>query len=164
MARLDAMPLMHDVARYGGAEVPLYKRAQITASHLSRATGGTGLGRFGDIDRLTAFADNLVPHTLRMAGALVYDDALAGRIERGELLAPGSPEEVEIRACGVPPSSCWRPAPASPRGARPPAVAAGPGSGRQGRAPPPDPLPVLLSGDQRVASGPWGHPHHRWSR
>ena len=35
-----------------------------------------------------------------MAG-LVYDDALAGRIERGELLAPGSPEEVEIRACGV---------------------------------------------------------------
>jgi hypothetical protein len=101
VARLDAMPLMHDVARYGDTEVPLYKRAQITASHLSRATGGTGLGRFGDIDRLTAFADNLVPHTLRMAGALVYDDALAGRIERGELLAPGSPEEVEIRACGV---------------------------------------------------------------
>ncbi|HZM29791.1 MAG TPA: queuosine salvage family protein [Acidimicrobiales bacterium] len=98
---LDEMPLMHDVARHGDLEVPLYKRAQITASHLARATGGAGIGQFVDIDRLTAFADNLVPHTLRMAGVLVYDDRLADRIGAGEPLAAGSPEEVEIRACGV---------------------------------------------------------------
>jgi hypothetical protein len=101
VSTLDALPLMHDVAQHGDVEVPLYKRAQITASHLSRATGGTGIGAFADIDRLTAFADNLVPHTLRMAGVLVYDDGLADRIERGDLLAPGCAEEVEIRACGV---------------------------------------------------------------
>jgi len=102
---LAAMPLAHDVSRYrtGGEtiEVPLHKRAQITVSHLARAFGGAGLGRFDDIDRLTAFADNLVPHVLRMAGILVYDDDLAGRIGHEELLDPGSPEEVEIRACGV---------------------------------------------------------------
>jgi hypothetical protein len=98
---LDRMPLMHDVARHGDVEVPLYKRAQITASHLARATGGEGIGRFADIGRLTAFADNLVPHTLRMAGVLVYDDRLAGRIGAGRPLASGSAEEVEIRACGV---------------------------------------------------------------
>ena len=101
VSTLDALPLTHDVAQHGDVEVPLYKRAQITASHLSRATGGTGIGAFADIDRLTAFADNLVPHTLRMAGVLVYDDGLADRIDRGDLLAPGRAEEVEIRACGV---------------------------------------------------------------
>lgn len=102
---LGAMPLAHDVARYGTGdreiEVPFYKRAQITVSHLARAFGGEGLGRFDDVDRLTAFADNLVPHVLRMAGVLVYDDDLADRVEREELLEPGSPEEVEIRACAL---------------------------------------------------------------
>jgi hypothetical protein len=102
---LGSMPLAHDVATYGdGAstvEVPFYKRAQITVSHLARAFDGQGLGRFEDVDRLTAFADNMVPHVLRMRGVLVYDRGLAARIEGGDLLRPGSPEEVEIRACGV---------------------------------------------------------------
>lgn len=105
VATVGSLPLAHDVSRYGSGdaeiEVPFYKRAQITVSHLVRAFGGEGLGRFDDADRLTAFADNLVPHVLRMAGVLVYDDDLAGRIEREELLEPGSPEEVEIRACGL---------------------------------------------------------------
>ena len=98
---LDRMPLMHDVARHGDVEVPLYKRAQITASHLARATGGAGIGRFADIGRLTAFADNLVPHTLRMLDVLVYDDETAARIAGDDLFMPGEPAEVEIRACGV---------------------------------------------------------------
>jgi hypothetical protein len=102
---IGGMPLAHDVAPYGdGADridVPFYKRAQITVSHLARAFGGEGLGRFDDADQLTAFADNLVPHVLRMAGVLVYDEDLAGRIERGDLLDPGGAHEVEIRACGL---------------------------------------------------------------
>jgi Queuosine salvage protein len=98
---LAALPLGRDVAAYGHLEVPFLKRAQITVSHLARAFGGRGPGRFADAGDLTAFADNLVPHVLRTAGALVYDDGLAARIARGDLLAPGGPEEVEIRACGV---------------------------------------------------------------
>jgi hypothetical protein len=105
VASLGEMPLAHDVAAYGEGsstvEVPFYKRAQITVSHLARAFGGEGLGRFDDVDRLTAFADNLVPHVLRMNDVLVYDRGLAARIDGGDLLRPGCPEEVEIRAGGV---------------------------------------------------------------
>ena len=105
VATLGSMPLAHDAARYGEGpdeiEVPIYKRAQITVSHLARAFHGEGLGRFDDVGRLTAFADNLVPHVLRMSGVLVYDEELAERIESEELLTAGSPQEVEIRACGL---------------------------------------------------------------
>jgi len=42
-----------------------------------------------------------VPHVLRMDGVLDYEPALLERIEGGELIVPGSPEEIEIRACAV---------------------------------------------------------------
>jgi hypothetical protein len=98
---LTEMPLYRDVARYDELEVPLYKRAQLTAADLSVAFSGEGVGRFDDLEELTIFADNLVPHVLRCAGVLVYDAALAARIDAEELLPAGSPEEVEIRACAV---------------------------------------------------------------
>jgi hypothetical protein len=101
VALLSALPSFHDVSRYDGFEVPLYKRAQLAAADLHRAFSGTGLGRFDDLDRLTAFADNLVPHVLRVDGILEYDEGLAARIDAGGLLVAGAPEEVEIRACGV---------------------------------------------------------------
>jgi hypothetical protein len=56
---------------------------------------------FHDLDRLTMFADNLVPHVLRLDGLLTYDQALLDRIERGELIEHDSPEEIEIRACAL---------------------------------------------------------------
>ena len=98
---LADMPLYCDVSRYEELDVPLHKRGQITAADLSRAFGAFGPGRFDDLDRLTAFADNLVPHVLRMDGVLAYDVELLDRIGRRELLVAGSPEEVEIRALGV---------------------------------------------------------------
>jgi hypothetical protein len=73
-----------------------YKRAQIVPSDLALA----GVARFDDLDRLTIFADNLVPHVLRMDGVLRYHPALAARIDAGELLPPGR-EEQEIRACAL---------------------------------------------------------------
>jgi len=98
---LAEMPLYRDVARYADFDVPLYKRAQITSSNLATAFGGRGPGAFRDLDQLTIFADNLVPHVLRREGVLAYDTDLAGRIERGELIPPGSVNEIEIRACAV---------------------------------------------------------------
>ncbi|HEX8102533.1 MAG TPA: queuosine salvage family protein [Solirubrobacteraceae bacterium] len=94
---LAGWPGWHDVATYDGAPVPFFKRAQIAASDLHR----TGIAPADDIARLTLFADNLVPHVLRLDGVLVLDAALAARIERGELLEHGSPEEVELRACAL---------------------------------------------------------------
>lgn len=91
----------NDVATHTGVAVPLYKRAQIVPAHLAMAFGGVGHGRFDDLDGLTIFADNLVPHVLRIDGVLRFDPALVERIDRGELLDPGSLEEVEIRAVAV---------------------------------------------------------------
>jgi Potential Queuosine, Q, salvage protein family len=104
---LAAMPLYRDVSAYGdaaagsGFEVPFYKRAQLTCADLWLAFGGEGWGRFDDVESLTIFADNLVPHVLRLDRVLAYDPGLAARIDSGQLIAPGSPEEVEIRACAV---------------------------------------------------------------
>ncbi len=60
-----------------------------------------GVARFGDIDRLRIFADDLVPHVLRCDGVLRYAPQLAERIDRGELLRHGEPMEVELRSCAV---------------------------------------------------------------
>ncbi|MDB4950799.1 MAG: hypothetical protein JWM27_3448 [Gemmatimonadetes bacterium] len=98
---LRQMAFFDDVEEYAGARVPFFKRAQLTAADLSLALGGEGPGRFRDLHRLTIFADNLVPHVLRVDGLLRYDAGLAERIDAGELIAPGSPEEVEIRACAL---------------------------------------------------------------
>ena len=74
-----------------------FKRAQILANDLTLA----GVAEFADIDRLTIFADNLVPHVLRVDGVLRYDAGLAARIDAGEPLPPGGEEEREIRACAL---------------------------------------------------------------
>jgi Potential Queuosine, Q, salvage protein family len=73
-----------------------YKRAQIVPSDLALA----GLATFHDLNRLTIFADNLVPHVLRVDGVLRYDPALAAHIDAERLLPPGRAER-EIRACAV---------------------------------------------------------------
>jgi hypothetical protein len=85
---LREMPFFDDLG--------FWKRAQITANDFHLA----GIAEFDDIDRLTIFADNLVPHVLRVDGVLRYDDELAEKIDAGELLEPGN-EEREIRGCAV---------------------------------------------------------------
>ncbi|MFM9108083.1 MAG: queuosine salvage family protein [Chloroflexota bacterium] len=97
----DGLPGFRDVAFLDGLEVPLMKRAQLLCADLSLAFGGEGPGRFHDRGDLTIFADNLVPHVLRMDGVLRYDPALADRIEREEPIPAGSREETEIRAVAV---------------------------------------------------------------
>jgi hypothetical protein len=98
---LSKMPLYRDVSQYRGFEVPFYKRAQLTAADLAAVFKGEGYGAFTDLDQLTLFADNLVPHVLRREGVLIYHDELATRIENGHRLEAGSLEEVEIRAGAV---------------------------------------------------------------
>jgi hypothetical protein len=98
---LAEMPFYRDVARYRELTVPFFKRAQLTAADLAAAFHGRGPGAFRDLDRLTIFADNLVPHVLRREGVLRYEPGLARRIDAGELLEAGCEEEVEIRALAV---------------------------------------------------------------
>jgi hypothetical protein len=86
-----------DVSPYDGERVPLFKRAQIAAGDLALS----GLAPAGDLAQLTLFADNLVPHVLRIDGVLRFDPALVARIDAGELIEHDSPEEVEIRAVAL---------------------------------------------------------------
>ena len=98
---LAKMPCFDDVAQWDGVEVPFFKRAQLTAADLALAFNGKGPGRFEDLDHLSIFADNLVPHVLRVDKILRYPAELCARIEGGDLIAAGSREEIEIRACAL---------------------------------------------------------------
>ena len=97
VSELGGWPCFADRSRYAELPVPFLKRAQIAAADLRRA----GVVTWRDEDRLTMFADNLVPHVLRLDGVLEFDPGLVARIDAGELIEHGSPEEVEIRACAV---------------------------------------------------------------
>ncbi len=89
-----AQTLAHGMAMFD--DRGFYKRAQIVANDLALA----GVANFDDLDRLTIFADNLVPHVLRCDGVLVYDELLAARIDGGEILSLSGAER-EIRACAL---------------------------------------------------------------
>jgi hypothetical protein len=95
--QLAGWPTWHDVSHYDGAPVPFFKRAQIAAADLHLQ----GIAPAHDLAELTLFADNLVPHVLRLDGVLAFAPELAARIGREEPLEHGSPEEVEIRACAL---------------------------------------------------------------
>ncbi len=99
---LTKMPAFDDREKYrSGLTVHFYKRAQLACADLALAFDRKGPGRFDNLERLTIFADNLVPHVLRVDGILDYDKKLAARIEKGELIPSGSDEEIELRAAAV---------------------------------------------------------------
>jgi hypothetical protein len=85
----DGMPFFADRG--------FYKRAQIAANDLALA----GVAGFADVDRLTVFADNVLPHVLRVDGVLSYAPALAARVDGGRELLAGGAMEREVRACAV---------------------------------------------------------------
>ena len=94
---LSQWPTFTDCAEYKGRTVPILKRAQIMPADLHLA----GVASFSDMDALTIFADNRVPHVLRCDGALTYTEALAGKIDALVPLPSGSAEEVELRAASI---------------------------------------------------------------
>jgi hypothetical protein len=98
---VGSWPGFQDKTFYKGREVPFYKRAQIVAADMYLAFQGKTPADFDDMDSLTNFPDNMVPHVLRHDGILEYSPALAVAVDTGELIAPGSPQETELRALGI---------------------------------------------------------------
>lgn len=93
---VSAWDSFRDISIYKGKEIPLLKRAQILAADMQLALSG-----FRDMEGLTMFADNMVPHVLRYDGILEYDAALTAKIDSGDYLPAGSIEEIEIRAAAI---------------------------------------------------------------
>lgn len=101
VAILAGMPHWRDVSRHGDLDVPFHKRAQLATYGLSLCHDPGGARRFPDLGRLTAFADNLIPHVLIEDGLMEIDAELADSLRAGRPLAHGSPAEVELRAAAV---------------------------------------------------------------
>lgn len=91
---LVEFPRFDDVSDWHGHRVQLHKLAQLSLWSMHAA----GLIRLEDLQRMTAFADYIVPVALRLLGIFVYTDDLEGRIGRGELIERDSDEEIELRA------------------------------------------------------------------
>jgi hypothetical protein len=89
-------PRFDDSATYDGEPVRFWKLAQLSVWILQATLpGGTG---FEDLERLTAFADYIVPAALRVLGITRYSNELETAVREGRPIEAGSPWEVEIRA------------------------------------------------------------------
>ena len=97
------LPMFRDETVLHGHRVVFLKRAQILVADIWGCLGRptAGLGSFADIASLTCFADYRVPQLLRDRGVLEYAAALAAKVDAREELAPGSEEEVAIRAATI---------------------------------------------------------------
>jgi len=89
-------PRFNDVSRMEGHEVKFYKLAQLGLWMLHCTPSG-GF-RLEDIERMTAFADYIVPMALRFMEILTYSPELEAKIQRWQPIARDSREEIEIRA------------------------------------------------------------------
>jgi hypothetical protein len=101
LALAEHFSSFRDVTTYFSQEVRFLKRAQICVADLHGAFNGQSWGSFNDMEQLTIFADYKLPQVLRHYGVLVYTPALAAQVDRQEEFAPGSAEEVEIRAATI---------------------------------------------------------------
>lgn len=101
LALAEHFSSFRDTATYQNQEVRFLKRAQICVADLHSAFNGQSWGAFTDLEQLTIFADYKLPQVLRHFGAITYAPALAALVDSQEQFAPGSSEEVEIRAATI---------------------------------------------------------------
>lgn len=80
---VDNFPCFQDETLYKDIKVSFYKRAQILVADIWNFFGGTGLGEFKDIDKITMFADYRVPQVLVYYGVLEYSDELMEVLKDG---------------------------------------------------------------------------------
>jgi putative queuosine salvage protein len=91
-------PRFNDVSEYDGHTIRFYKLSQLGLWFVYSALRTTGGFRLDDVDKMTAFADYMVPVGLRLLGITSYSPALERAINAHELIPRDSGWEVEIRA------------------------------------------------------------------
>jgi hypothetical protein len=90
-------PRFNDVSRYDGHEIKFYKLAQLGIWMAFRQVGN-GAFRLEDPEKMTAFADYIVPAALRVMGMTSYSAPLEHAINTYQLIPRDSAQEIEIRA------------------------------------------------------------------
>lgn len=91
-------PRFNDVSEFGGHEIKFYKLAQLGVWMLYCTLHKSGKFRVDDIEKMTAFADYIVPVALRLLGITSYSPELERAINGHEVIARDSRREIEIRA------------------------------------------------------------------
>jgi Potential Queuosine, Q, salvage protein family len=91
-------PRFYDVSNYDGAEIKIYKLAQLGVWMLYSSLHATGGFKLEDAEKLTALADYIVPAGLRLLNILSYSPALEKTINTYQMVPRDSTQEIEIRA------------------------------------------------------------------
>src|ERR1700676_2652510 len=91
-------PRFNDVSEFDGHEIKFYKLAQLSVWMLYSTLHKSGKFRLDDPDKMTAFADYIVPVALRLLGVTSYSPELENAINTHQLIARDSRREIEIRA------------------------------------------------------------------
>jgi Queuosine salvage protein len=96
-----AFPSFRDESSHRGASVRFDKRAQLLLWQLHARFRDDGFFALEDPERLTIFADYIVPVALRLFGITSYSAELDKAIQERRVIPKDSEEEVEIRAASI---------------------------------------------------------------
>jgi Potential Queuosine, Q, salvage protein family len=95
---VNEFPRFNDVSMLDGHEIKFYKLAQLGVWMLYATLHAQGKFRLDDPQKMTAFADYIVPLALRLHGITSYSPKLEQAINSHELIPRDSRWEIEIRA------------------------------------------------------------------
>jgi hypothetical protein len=91
-------PRFDDVSEFEGHEIKFYKLAQLGVWMLYSTLHKSGKFRLDDPEKMTAFADYIVPVGLRLLGIVSYSPELEKVINTHQVIPRDSRREIEIRA------------------------------------------------------------------
>jgi len=91
-------PRYNDVSKYDGHEIKFYKLTQLGFWQIYSGLHETGAFKLEDPQKMTAFADYIVPVALRLMGMTSYSPALEKAINSHQMIPRDSRKEIEIRA------------------------------------------------------------------
>jgi hypothetical protein len=91
-------PRFNDISEYDGQKIKIYKLTQLGYWQIYSGLHGTGAFKLEDPQKMTAFADYIVPVGLRLMGMTSYSPELEKTINTYQMIPRDSKWEIEIRA------------------------------------------------------------------
>ncbi len=91
-------PRYNDVSDYDGHQIKFYKLTQLGFWMIYSGLGPQGAFHLEDPQKMTAFADYIVPVGLRLMGMTSYSPELEHAINTFQMIPRDSRQEIEIRA------------------------------------------------------------------